>query len=662
MEGKRVFVNAVDSYSGKILSQSISNAVADFFPEGQTGVLTVVGTLLDSAASKPRWVSEIVDASNKENLKAELLKCSHIVYDIQHPSQLDEATWAIQTLDSLCEDFAAPKTFVLASTVMTWAKTKPNDQEDPEAAVAEDEYRRRRPHMNFKPHVEVEKLVMKVGKKDATKLATYVVAAGLLYGEGEALFHQYFKTAWQLSAPHLEIFGSGENALPCIHVRDLGGIVGNVLATGPATRYIVAVDEGGCTLEDIVRCISTTLGTGKVVKLAKEEALSRSDLNQTSYDCFLLNLRLETSAIKDLGVQWVSLSGFVENIATTVAEFKKARGLQALKVCVLGPPASGKSHLARQLCEYYSLPHVHVATLISGTIDRLNAAVAALENPEVSAEETEKAEAAKEELAEARTNLESNGGRYGDDLITKWCREYLGQGACRNQGYVLDGLPKTTGQAKDIFGAEEQDLTIIPEFVLALEATDEFLKERVMNLPESAVAGTHNTEEGLLRRLARYRTDNTEDATVLNFFDLLEIHPVYIAAEAGSGPLARAITAIGAPHNYGPTPEEAAALLAAQAQASAAAAGRAREESAKLEAALAADTARAAAAWADARSEVLRQQAVARDSAALPLRSFLVKNVLPTLTKGLMEVCEVRPDDPIDFLAEYLFKNNPRID
>ena len=36
----------------------------------------------------------------------------------------------------------------------------------------------------------------------------------------------------------------------------------------------------------------------QVVKLAKEEALSRSDLDQTSYDCFLLNLRLETSAIK----------------------------------------------------------------------------------------------------------------------------------------------------------------------------------------------------------------------------------------------------------------------------------------------------------------------------------------------------------------------------
>jgi hypothetical protein len=49
-----------------------------------------------------------------------------------------------------------------------------------------------------------------------------------------------------------------------------------------------------------------------------------------------------------------------------------------------------------------------------------------------------------------------------------------------------------------------------------------------MALPESEVAGTHNSEEGLLRRLTRYRLENTEENTVLNYFDLLEIHPVYL--------------------------------------------------------------------------------------------------------------------------------------
>ena len=34
------------------------------------------------------------------------------------------------------------------------------------------------------------------------------------------------------------------------------------------------------------------------------------------------------------------------------------------------------------------------------------------------------------------------------------------------------------------------------EVVVSLDAGDDFLKQRVMNLPESEVAGTHNTEEG----------------------------------------------------------------------------------------------------------------------------------------------------------------------
>ena len=74
-------------------------------------------------------------------------------------------------------------------------------------------------------------------------------------------------------------------------------------------------------------------------------------------------------------------------------------------------------------------------------------------------------------------------------------------------------------------GKASYDTTIMPEFVIALEATDEFLKNRVMNLPESVVAGTHNTEKELMRRLAEYRANNTEDETVLNYFDELEFHP-----------------------------------------------------------------------------------------------------------------------------------------
>ena len=40
-----------------------------------------------------------------------------------------------------------------------------------------------------------------------------------------------------------------------------------------------------------------------------------------------------------------------------------------------------------------------------------------------------------------------------------------------------------------------------------------------MNLPEKLVQDTHNTEEGLTRRLADYRENNNEDNTVINVFE-----------------------------------------------------------------------------------------------------------------------------------------------
>ena len=44
-----------------------------------------------------------------------------------------------------------------------------------------------------------------------------------------------------------------------------------------------------------------------------------------------------------------------------------------------------------------------------------------------------------------------------------------------------------------------------------------------------------------------------------------------------------------------------------------------------------------------------------------PMRKYLIDNVLPSLTRGLQEVAKVRPDDPVDYLAEYLFNLDPQL-
>lgn len=68
----------------------------------------------------------------------------------------------------------------------------------------------------------------------------------------------------------------------------------------------------------------------------------------------------------------------------------------------------------------------------------------------------------------------------------------------------------------------------MPEFVLCLDASDGFLKDRVMNLPERLVQEHNYEQEHFLRRLSRYRENNVEDETVVNYFDELDISPLYL--------------------------------------------------------------------------------------------------------------------------------------
>merc|ERR1712228_539166 len=38
----------------------------------------------------------------------------------------------------------------------------------------------------------------------------------------------------------------------------------------------------------------------------------------------------------------------------------------------------------------------------------------------------------------------------------------------------------------------------------------------------------------------------------------------------------------------------------------------------------------------------------------MPLRAYLMEHMVPSLTEGLIELCKVLPEDPVDYLANYL--------
>ncbi|XP_011299749.1 adenylate kinase 7-like isoform X2 [Fopius arisanus] len=144
---------------------------------------------------------------------------------------------------------------------------------------------------------------------------------------------------------------------------------------------------------------------------------------------------------------------------------------------------------------------------------------------------------------------------------------------CINQGYVLDGYPKTWNQARKLFNnklilnsnstSSPQISEMFPEFVMQLVATDEFLHNRVLNLPESEIQRTHYNVDSMVKRLREYRETNTGNDTTLGFFIRNGIHPLNVDVEREfMGILTifqKCLETIGPPRNYELGAEERAA-------------------------------------------------------------------------------------------------------
>lgn len=47
--------------------------------------------------------------------------------------------------------------------------------------------------------------------------------------------------------------------------------------------------------------------------------------------------------------------------------------------------------------------------------------------------------------------MENNNGRIDDTYVIKFFRDKLKSMPCQNQGFLLDGYPKTMEQAKELF-------------------------------------------------------------------------------------------------------------------------------------------------------------------------------------------------------------------
>jgi len=224
---------------------------------------------------------------------------------------------------------------------------------------------------------EAEELVLNF-KRDNVK--TYVIAAGVLYGKGEAILNSHFKKAWLQEPPRLPVVGQGNNLVPTVHVTDLARMVKKIYETKPERQYIFGIDTTKKpTQKKLIAAISNGIGTGLIEQTDIPVQFAKVHPNKTPLQLdldwrkfLLLNIKALPSPLfagseepaegEEAGegdFPWHCKKGLAGNIQLVKEEFCKHRGLKPFKIALTGKPCTGKSHFSAQLAQHYNVPHIH---------------------------------------------------------------------------------------------------------------------------------------------------------------------------------------------------------------------------------------------------------------------------------------------------------------
>ncbi|KAK1929324.1 Adenylate kinase 7 [Phytophthora citrophthora] len=679
------------------------------------------------------------------------------------------------------------KRFIAVSSVLSWSKNAPFAAAGPNSGHVEDDFKARRPARKYTELKTAETQILSAHR--AGELETCIVGAGLIYGGAQSQLQLIFREAWlhpdrPLLVPSLatqtQLPSQGQNLLPMISLYDLALLIFRVAAspTAPPKKYLLAVDKasGSTTLRDVCRGVSTLLASGRLrdsedTSSAEADALLL-DEEEELVTPLQLHLRFDTSA----GVihsfvapeEWRHYShGLLGSLAFFVDDFIRVMDLRPLRTVILGAPQAGKTLLSRKLAKDYYLPYLSPQTLLhelfapehdappsvppeatqldpegDGSQQNNETELSNANNPgngDSTAAETQKLREELRSWAPTPRGSVENTSQLPEAALVALVRWKLRSPECRNQGYVLDGLPITATQAKKVFkqdpsndgnrdgegspsevkesdggnpvdgadsaetatGEENADAAAfpvvdieallsrlkprrnveIPNRVMVLQAPRALLEIRAQSLSEAEAERTENTQDAFARRFDDFEASiealeeffekpkraGKSSTVAVDGIEVLELSLRddlgYRDAATFAAPIQCYMEQGGrAPHNFHPTLAEmreqrqAAEKLAREAEIRAA--QRTREQDAQDEAAQQTKLARERA-----RLELLqREEAELLETRAKPLRTYLMDTVLPALTEGMLEVVKVQPSDPIDYLAEFLFRKGQELD
>lgn len=712
----RIFINNVDSYVGRALCADLrkvldqENRILGSLTQGSAEEVRsqqADGDLLDSLG-----VKRVVDRTDKQKYLSDILSCSLIVYDL-HSADLNDVETLIKELK--VAELGHETTFVLISSVMAWANTRkqyvplksPEEEDegvDDEVEEVEVKKRpkeltdadleRRVPTAAYEAWKYLETLVLSLSSK--AKLRPHVIGAGILYGNGETVFNELFKAAW-LTQPVHKIIAPGDNYIPCVHVRDVARLVRVVVSDASLGSYLLAVDHSRLTQAGIIQGIISQMSHSRDVPVCPAE-----DVDSEFKEVMSLDLILEPSApLKDPTFGWWCRDGMIANIEKVAAEFCKWRNLRPIKMVVVGPPGCGAERLCARVAKHYlheEPPHLTYQQIID----------------DACAAPTKAARKLRRKVQKLAADPSK---KLPLQIRTKLVQSRLLSNVCRYRGYVLEGYPTTYAEAEALFleqvkeGEDEEEEAVeeaddgdedveeeeeeeetaesapkeededeeaerpkfkiaegvVPEYGVLIRSSELRCKARIFDGDAKGPA----SEEDFSRETAEYRTANlAEDGTpsTAEFFleqcglSMLPIDVDNCSEEEAFQAVRIHMESKGQFFNYLRSEED---LMREEQEKQA----RLEEEKDEQKAREKQELVQKEAALREQRAdeEESRRRVIARNEAAhleaeaQPLRQYLMAHVVPTLTAGLTEVCKEQPEDPIEFLAQYLFAHSQEV-
>lgn len=666
----------------------------------------VIGNVMDRFVKDLPGVKTII--SPEKYLKS-ALGCGVLILDISQSFEgIDKVDEILRQLDQVLtqeeenllqgddgEFFNAKpsiRRIILISTVLTWSATKLENSEEGQI-LNEDHYEQRAAIDAYKAHYAIEENLLKLGNKFKNNLQIVIVSSGLSYGCEESLFFIFFQMAWE-NVRVIPIFGNGQNNLPVIHVKDLSRIVGSFLQSFPQTKkMILAVEKNVVKLQDIILLIGKSYGSGYFQYIPKEEVIFISGITSHMYFQLTANLIMEPlyinqneEVVQEERKQWTHTASFLEDMEIINEEFKDCLHLKPHKILLFGPPASGKSKLAMNLSVYYGIPTYSEEILNELIVEELKWKLDFYSNlkpegedPSIEMEGKGFFTEHEESVEDIKADLVNVQGKpvLPKEMLIKFLQRKVSSLESKNKGWIFEGYPKLYEECITIFGeihnedsadanndevdgedAEEKPVNVkLPDLVISLEAPDLFLCERVMLQRENAIFNLPYNERDMLKNLKDFRKMVSVDETLLTYFEdaRVEIRKMNLDEKGMTMETIfdMIVEEIGeASSTFTKEELETASEIEERIQKAES------ERIVQIKKSIAKDNEDKIKQWTRL-YKILKQEEAERIRVhSDALRQYLMKYVFPLLTKGLAMVAKVRPADPIDFLAEYLFREN----